>query len=77
MKRIRQLRAVSRLGLVVAFSFIPIAARAQSSVELLADFAVDEVTVDDPHYKKLFEVDIDYVMSLDPVRLMAGFRACR
>jgi uncharacterized protein len=75
MKRIRQLRAVSRLGLVVAFSFSPVAARAQSSVELLADFAVEEVTVDDPHYKKLFEVDIDYVLSLDPVRLMAGFRA--
>lgn len=75
MTRSRHLRALSRLGLVVAFSCISVAARAQSSVELLADFAVDEVTVDDPHYKKLFEVDIDYVMGLDPVRLMAGFRA--
>jgi DUF1680 family protein len=75
MERIRKLRAVSRIGLVVAFSLSPLVTRAQSSVELLADFAVDEVSVDDPHYKKLFEVDIDYVMSLDPVRLMAGFRA--
>jgi DUF1680 family protein len=75
MKRIRQLCAVSRLGLVVAFSLSPVAASAQSSVELLADFAVEEVTVDDAHYKKLFEVDIEYVLRLDPVRLMAGFRA--
>ncbi len=33
------------------------------------------MTVEDPHYEKLFEVDIDYVLRLDPVRLRAGFRA--
>ena len=75
MKRIRHLRPVSRLGLVLLFTLSPVAAWAQSSVELLEDFALEEVIVDDPHYKNLFEVDIDYVLRLDPVRLMAGFRA--
>ncbi|HEY6722454.1 MAG TPA: beta-L-arabinofuranosidase domain-containing protein [Polyangiaceae bacterium] len=78
MKRIRRLRPVARLGLLLLFSLFilrPVAAWAQSSVELLEDFALEEVTVDDPHYQQLFEVDIDYVLRLDPVRLMAGFRA--
>jgi DUF1680 family protein len=57
------------------FTLAPITASAQSSVELLEDFALEEVTVDDPHYKQLFEVDIAYVLSLDPDRLMDGFRA--
>ena len=75
MHRIYPLRPVSRLGLLLSLALSPAAANAQSTVEVLEDFALDEVTVDDPYYKKLFEVDIDYVLSLDPVRLMAGFKA--
>ncbi len=75
MRRIRLLRPVPQLCSAFLLTLIPTAAWGQSSVELLEDFAIEEVTVDDPHYKNLFEVDIDYVMRLDPVRLMAGFRA--
>ena len=75
MKRILPWRPLSRLSLVLLFTMSPLAAGAQSSVDELEDFALDEVTVNDPYYKQLFEVDVDYVMSLDAGRLMAGFRA--
>src|SRR5690606_4632700 len=75
MKRILPWRPLSRLSLVLLFTMSPFTAGAQSSVDELEDFALDEVTVNDPYYKQLFEVDVDYVMSLDAGRLMAGFRA--
>src|SRR6187549_1332871 len=74
MERIRHICLPSCLGLGLLLTLAPITASAQG-VELLEDFAVEEVVVDDPHYKQLFEVDIEYVLSLDPDRLMDGFRA--
>ncbi len=57
----------------LAFAFAtgaPITAVAQ-----LEDFDMERVRVTDPYYQQLFTVDIDYLLRLDPDRLLAGFEA--
>jgi hypothetical protein len=36
---------------------------------------MERVRVTDPYYQHLFTVDIDYLLRLDPDRLLAGFEA--
>lgn len=61
----------------LALSLITSEARAQSpgSVETLAEFDMASVQVTDPYYLQLFQVETEYLLSLDADRLIAGFRA--
>jgi DUF1680 family protein len=53
----------------------PAVASAASSVEILQEFDLDQVTVTDPYYKNLFDKDVAYITSLDVDRLLAAFKA--
>ena len=58
-------------GLAFAFATgVPLTAAAQ-----LQEFDMEQVRVTDPYYQQLFTVDIDYVLRLDPDRMIAGFEA--
>ncbi|WP_438000570.1 beta-L-arabinofuranosidase domain-containing protein [Sorangium sp. So ce185] len=53
----------------------PGAASAADPVEKLQEFALDEVSVTDAYYQNISSKEIAYIMSLDPNRLLAGFKA--
>ena len=53
----------------------PPAANAQSTVEILQEFDMEQVRVTDPYYVNAFDKDLEYLLSLDPDRLLAGFKA--
>jgi DUF1680 family protein len=53
----------------------PGVAKAQSSVEVLQEFDMEQVRVTDPYYLNAFANDLEYLLRLDPDRLLAGFKA--
>jgi DUF1680 family protein len=70
MKRIRMSRSVLS-GLAFAFATgVPLTAAAQ-----LQDFDMEQVRVTDEYLQQLFTADVDYLLRLDPDRLLAGFEA--
>lgn len=50
-------------------------AKAQNSVEILQEFDMEQVRVTDPYYLNAFAKDLEYLLRLDPDRLLAGFEA--
>ena len=64
------------LGLIPLGILAPSVALAQSSVEKLQDFPLDQVQITDTYQQNLFAKEITYLMTtLDSNRLMAGFQA--
>ncbi len=63
--------SVFTLGAVIA----PGVASGQTPVEVRQEFDMESVRVTDPYLEKLFTVDVDYLLRLDPARLVEGFRA--
>jgi DUF1680 family protein len=53
----------------------PGVANAQSSVEILQEFDLEQVRVTDPYYVNTYTKDIEYLLRLNPDRLLAGFKA--
>lgn len=53
----------------------PTVASGASSVEKLQEFDLDQVSVTDTYYQNAFSKELSYIMSLDPDRLLAGFKA--
>jgi DUF1680 family protein len=53
----------------------PYGSQAQSSVEILQQFDMEQVRVTDPYYVNAFTKDLQYLLRLDPDRLLAGFKA--
>jgi DUF1680 family protein len=53
----------------------PGVANAQSSVEILQQFDMEQVRVTDPYYVNAFTKDLEYLLRLDTNRLLAGFEA--
>ncbi len=69
--RKNRLSPAALAGLVFGFgTLVPFTASAQ-----LQDFDMAQVRVTDPYYAQLFTVDVDYVLRLDPDRMLAGFEA--
>ena len=62
---------VSLLAAGLAWS----AVAAPASVEKLEEFDLDKVRITDPSYKNLFDKNIQYLLRLDPDRLVAAFKA--
>ncbi|HEY5959081.1 MAG TPA: beta-L-arabinofuranosidase domain-containing protein, partial [Polyangiaceae bacterium] len=65
------------VGLTILGALLsPRMAVAQSSVEKLQEFPLDQVQVTDTYQKNLFQKDINYLITtLDSDRLLAGFKA--
>jgi uncharacterized protein len=66
------------LGLVFSLSHAAIAPRvvsAQGSVEILQEFDMEQVRVTDPYYVNAYTKELEYLLRLDPDRLLAGFKA--
>lgn len=54
---------------------MPQMAWAQSSVEVLQEFDMEQVRVTDSYYQNTFTKEMDYLLRLLPDRLIAGFKA--
>jgi DUF1680 family protein len=67
---------VAVLGLAPLGILTPLSASAQSAVEKLQDFPLDQVQITDAYQQNLFAKDTTYLLTtLDSDRLMAGFKA--
>jgi MYXO-CTERM domain-containing protein len=75
--RYRRKRALTFLSLLpLGCLLLPRTAQAQSSVEKLQEFPLDQVQVTDSYQKNLFTKDVTYLITtLDSDRLMSGFKA--
>ena len=68
--------SLAMLGLAPLALLTPRVASAQSSVEKLQDFPLDQVQITDTYQQNLFSKEVTYLMTtLDSNRLMAGFQA--
>jgi uncharacterized protein len=78
---LRDLRKTNRILLVTVLALslygggMPRVANAQSSVETLQEFDMEQVRVTDPYYVNAYAKDLEYLLRLDPDRLLAGFKA--
>ncbi|RCX14841.1 hypothetical protein DFR58_11475 [Anaerobacterium chartisolvens] len=63
---------------LLSFSFIFIAQTPLSvnsaSVELIKQFDMEQVKITDPYYVNALNKDVEYLRSIDPNRLLAGFK---
>ena len=73
----RRTLSLAALGLTpLCCLLIPRIALAQSSVEMLQDFPLDQVQITDTYQQNLFTKDTTYLITtLDSTRLLAGFQA--
>jgi DUF1680 family protein len=73
----RLTRRLSILGLLpLGCLLLPLTVKAQSSVEKLQEFPLDQVQITDSYQKNLFSKDVTYLITtLDSDRLMSGFKA--
>ncbi|WP_437619845.1 beta-L-arabinofuranosidase domain-containing protein [Sorangium sp. So ce1151] len=72
----RSLSGATALTVSLLFGALtPGVASAGDPVEKLQEFALDEVSVTDTYYQNVSTKELAYIMSLDPDRLVAGFKA--
>ena len=73
--RLVLLPAISAFALFYC-ALAPLPALAQSSVEKLQEFPLDQVQITDSYQQNLFSKDLTYILTtLDSDRLLAGFKA--
>jgi MYXO-CTERM domain-containing protein len=80
MKTLRRLNGITLVSVLAASLLCPVftvgTASAQSSVEKLQEFGLDEVQITDEYETNLFDKDVTYLITtLDSDRLLAGFKA--
>ncbi|HEX7506106.1 MAG TPA: beta-L-arabinofuranosidase domain-containing protein, partial [Polyangia bacterium] len=75
-RKCRGILLVAVLGLTPLGLLTPLSASAQSAVEKLQDFPLDQVQITDTYQQNLFSKDMTYLLTtLNSDRLLAGFKA--